>query len=76
MTLRPYDAIFEDVAALSAELFKQNDETAEKKKFLTSTRASWALNKALGGEERVEEVRSPLGDAKAVKNEVELEGMR
>ncbi|PVI02735.1 putative Xaa-Pro aminopeptidase P [Periconia macrospinosa] len=76
VTIRPYDAIFDDVAALSAELFKANDETTEKKKFLTSTRASWALNKALGGEERVEEVRSPVGDAKAVKNEVELEGMR
>lgn len=43
---------------------------------MTSTRASWALNKALGGEEKVEETRSPIGDAKAVKNEVELEGMR
>ena len=76
VTIRPYDAIFEDVAALSAELFKTNEDSTEKKKFLTSTRASWALNKALGGEERVEEVRSPIGDAKAVKNEVELEGMR
>ncbi|CAI6333293.1 unnamed protein product [Periconia digitata] len=76
VTIRPYDAIFEDVTALSAELFKTNEESTEKKKFLTSTRASWALNKALGGEDRVEEVRSPIGDAKAVKNEVELEGMR
>lgn len=76
VTIRPYDAIFEDVAALSAESFETNGETTEKKKFLTSTRASWALNKALGGEERVDEVRSPIADAKAIKNETELEGMR
>ncbi|KAJ4302935.1 hypothetical protein N0V90_001826 [Kalmusia sp. IMI 367209] len=76
VTIKPYDAIFNDVAALSAEAFETNGETTEKKKFLTSNRASWALNKALGGEERVDEVRSPIGDAKAVKNEVELEGMR
>lgn len=76
VTLRPYDAIFDDVTALSAEAFEASSATSEKKKFLTSTRASWALNKALGGEERVEEVRSPIGDAKAIKNDVELEGMR
>ncbi|KAF2637659.1 putative Xaa-Pro aminopeptidase P [Massarina eburnea CBS 473.64] len=76
VTIRPYDAIFEDVTALSAELFKTQESSTEKKKFLTSTRASWALHKALGGEDRVDEVRSPIGDAKAIKNEVELEGMR
>jgi Xaa-Pro aminopeptidase len=43
---------------------------------LTSNRASWALSKALGGEDRVDEVRSPIGDAKAIKNDTELEGMR
>ncbi|KAL5380159.1 hypothetical protein DPSP01_007959 [Paraphaeosphaeria sporulosa] len=76
VTVKPYDAIFSDLKALSAEAFDANSEAAENKKFLTSNRASWALNKALGGEERVDEVRSPIGDAKAVKNEVELEGMR
>lgn len=76
VTIRPYEAIFEDVTALSKEAFEANDKTEAQKKFLTSNRASWALNKALGGEEKVEEVRSPVGDAKAVKNEVELEGMR
>ncbi|KAJ4367040.1 hypothetical protein N0V83_007570 [Neocucurbitaria cava] len=76
VTIRPYEAIFEDVTALSKEAFEANDKTEVQKKFLTSNRASWALNKALGGEEKVEEVRSPVGDAKAVKNEVELEGMR
>ncbi|KAK3202245.1 hypothetical protein GRF29_161g613079 [Pseudopithomyces chartarum] len=76
VTIKPYDAIFSDLTALSAEAFEAAGETAEKKKFLTSNRASWALNKALGGEDRVDEIRSPIGDAKAVKNEVELEGMR
>ena len=76
--VRPYEAIFEDVTALSASSTQKSDETdsKERPKFLTSNRASWALNKALGGEDCVEEVRSPITDAKAIKNEVELEGMR
>lgn len=56
-----------------------NGDTATskpQKKFLISTRASWALSLKLGGEEKVEEIRSPIGDAKAIKNETELEGMR
>ncbi|KAF1947051.1 putative Xaa-Pro aminopeptidase P [Clathrospora elynae] len=76
VTIRPYEAIFEDVTALSREAFAASDKNDAQKKFLTSNRASWALNKALGGDEKVEEARSPVGDAKAVKNEVELEGMR
>jgi Xaa-Pro aminopeptidase len=76
VTIRPYEAIFGDVTALSQELFEASDKSNAQKKFLTSNRASWALNKALGGDEKVEETRSPVGDAKAVKNEVELEGMR
>jgi Xaa-Pro aminopeptidase len=76
VTIRPYEAIFGDVTALSQELFETSDKSNAQKKFLTSNRASWALNKALGGDEKVEETRSPVGDAKAVKNEVELEGMR
>ncbi|KAL6704581.1 hypothetical protein ACN47E_008091 [Coniothyrium glycines] len=76
VTIRPYEAIFDDVTALSNETFAAGEKTDPQKKFLTSTRASWALNKALGGEDKVEEMRSPVGDAKAVKNEVELEGMR
>ena len=47
-----------------------------KKKFMISTKASWALILDLGGEDNVEEVRSPVGDAKAIKNRTELEGMR
>ena len=54
-----------------------NKESAgPKRKFMISTKASWALSLELGGEGKVEEVRSPIGDAKAIKNETELEGMR
>jgi Xaa-Pro aminopeptidase len=81
VTIRPYNAIFDDVKVLSEELSKSagvNGDAAAppKKKFLVSTRTSWALNLSLGGEEKVDEVRSPVGDAKAVKNKTELEGMR
>ena len=43
---------------------------------MISTSASWALSLALGGEEKVDELRSLIGDAKAIKNDIELEGMR
>ena len=47
-----------------------------KRKYMISTKASWALSLELGGEDKVEELRSPVGDAKAIKNKTELEGMR
>lgn len=75
--LRPYDAVFDDVKALS-ESSKATDgeNAAAKTKFMLSTKASWALYQALGGEDKVEEIRSPIGDAKAIKNDTELKGMR
>ncbi|OCL14510.1 Creatinase/aminopeptidase [Glonium stellatum] len=76
VTIRPYDAIFEDINILSSESTQVDEGSTSPRKFLVSTRASWALNQSLGGEEKVEEVRSPIGDAKAIKNETELEGMR
>jgi len=72
VTIRPYESIFSDIAALSSSAATE----AKPKKYLISTKASWALSSALGGEEKVDEVRSPVGDAKAVKNSTELEGMR
>ncbi|KAL2052315.1 hypothetical protein ABVK25_007474 [Lepraria finkii] len=66
--LRPYHAILEDVKMMSLK--------PGLRKFMISTKASWALSLELGGEEKVEELRSPVGDAKAIKNETELEGMR
>ena len=80
--IRPYDAIFEDSKALSESVESETTSSGEKtspappKKFMISTKASWALSLNLGGEEKVEEVRSPIGDAKAIKNKTELEGMR
>ncbi|KAK8221205.1 putative Xaa-Pro aminopeptidase P [Phyllosticta capitalensis] len=76
VTIRPYDAIFGDVEALSKETIQAEGTEAPAKKYLASTRVSWALVQSLGGDKNVEEVRSPIGDAKAIKNEVELDGMR
>ncbi|KAI4095614.1 MAG: hypothetical protein LQ344_001545 [Seirophora lacunosa] len=78
--IRPYDAIFEDVEgfgrSLEVEAPVEGKPPTPKKKFWISTKASWALSLNLGGEEKVDEVRSPVGDAKAIKNSTELEGMR
>lgn len=72
VTIRPYEDIFSDITALSSSA--ASGSAAQK--YLISTKASWALSSALGGPDKVEEVRSPVGDAKAVKNATELEGMR
>ena len=83
--IRPYDAILEDTKMLSLkpnlekelETNLKNDEfVAPQRKYMISTKASWALSLWLGGEEKVDERRSLVGDAKAIKNEIELEGMR
>ena len=72
--IRPYSAIFDDVEALGKSVTSSTE--SPKRKFWISTKASWALSLALGGEANVEEVRSPVGDSKAIKNNVELDGMR
>ena len=79
VNIRPYDAIFSDIAALSSSEPVTNgttDSSSPKRKYMISTKASWALSQALGGEDKVDEIRSLIGDAKAIKNETELEGMR
>jgi Xaa-Pro aminopeptidase len=79
ISMRPYHKIFEDMDVLCKSLETPNGDgvpEAKIKKFLVSTKTSWALKRALGGEAKVEEVRSPVGDAKAIKNATELEGMR
>lgn len=78
VNIRPYDAIFSDITALSKEEPATNGDSnsAPKRKYLISNKASWALQQALGGEDKVDEIRSPIGDAKAQKNTTELEGMR
>ncbi|KAK8058559.1 metallopeptidase family M24 [Apiospora phragmitis] len=77
VTIKPYDAVFEEVTSLGQKGQQTNSaKTGESRKFLISNKASWALKRALGGDEMVEEMRSPISDSKAVKNEAELEGMR
>lgn len=77
ISIRPYDSIFSDITTLAnSETTTNGSSNTTKQKFLISTRASWALSRSLGGEDKVDEVRSPIGDAKAIKNSTELEGMR
>lgn len=80
--VKPYEALFSDLTLISqaaAKAAEQDGGDAAGKKhtrILVSNKASWALSLGLGGEEKVEEVRSPVADAKAIKNATELEGMR
>lgn len=68
-----YEPYLASIAALSESTVDEN--ASEPQKFLFPSNASWALAKAIG-EKRLEEARSPVTTAKAVKNETELEGMR
>lgn len=77
VTIRPYDAIFSDLKALKGSVSTPEDEKLSvKRKFAIDSKASWALSLELGGEDQVNEIRSPISNAKAMKNETELEGMR
>lgn len=82
VTIKPYGTLFSDLQVISSraqeEPLTNGVEHVKPKhdKILVSNKASWALSLGLGGEERVEEIRSPIADAKAIKNPVELEGMR
>jgi len=82
VAVKPYNDLFSDLSVLSqieyAPAQTNGDTKAKRKhnKILLSNKTSWALSMGLGGEEKVEEIRSPVADAKAVKNETELEGMR
>ena len=76
--MKPYNAIFDELHIISDVHFSKADGVPSTSidKFLISNRTSWALSERLGGEDRVEEARSPVTDAKAVKNDTELAGMR
>ena len=76
--LRPYGTILEDARELQTIVSQKNKERSKEthQRLLLSNRGSWALQRALGGDGMVDEVRSPIGDAKAVKNTTELDGMR
>lgn len=73
--VRSYGTFFDDIKSMIASMQPTGEAQEQAIKFLISTTASWALKLALGAK-NAEEVRSPVGDAKAVKNETELEGMR
>lgn len=62
--IKPYKAIFDSARALAK---------SGEKVFITS-KGSWALANALGP--KLESIRSPIGDSKAIKNETEMAGMR
>ncbi|ROT40160.1 metallopeptidase family M24 [Sodiomyces alkalinus F11] len=75
--IKPYGQIFDAARDLQATSTADKGRTgAERKRILVSNKASWALKRALGGEGLVDEIRSPIEDAKAVKNETEIAGMR
>ncbi|KPM36894.1 putative Xaa-Pro aminopeptidase P [Neonectria ditissima] len=78
VNIKPYTAILEDSRDLHAAVSKQrrSEGGTATGSFLISTKGSWALKTALGGDSMVDEVRSPIGDAKAIKTEAEINGMR
>ncbi len=69
VTLRPYSEFYHDLHKVGAEL-------GEGHKILIGKSASLAVQEALGGANKVEIVRSIVGDQKSIKNETELEGFR
>ena len=79
---KPYDSLFSDLSSISEKAISEElangaeEKKSKNEKLLLSKQASWALSLGLGGEDKVEEARSPVAEAKAIKNETELEGMR
>ncbi|KAJ1679644.1 hypothetical protein EV182_001628 [Spiromyces aspiralis] len=67
--IKPYDAIFDELKVTASACAEA------KLKFLTDTSASWALVEALGHDNIVIGT-SPVTMFKAIKNDVEIEGMR
>jgi Xaa-Pro aminopeptidase len=76
--LKPYSDITADCQELYVSVKKQVSDTTDPPpaNFLISDKASWAIQIALGGDSAVDDMRSPIGDAKAIKNDTEIAGMR
>lgn len=77
--VKPYESFFLDARRLRAEVTARREAGGDAGvvgNFLISNKGSWAVSRALGGDGSVEEIRSPVGDAKAIKNETEMKGMR
>ncbi|PHH78616.1 hypothetical protein CDD80_6587 [Ophiocordyceps camponoti-rufipedis] len=75
---KPYETFLPDAQRIASEMLEKSlsSEGLAPETFLMSNKGSWALRRALGGDGTVDETRSPIGDAKAIKNEVEIRGMR
>ncbi|KAG4305483.1 hypothetical protein PORY_001039 [Pneumocystis oryctolagi] len=65
----------ENVIIKPYENMQRLQNELEGKKVIMSDSANWALATALG-EANIEVMRSPISDAKAIKNQVEVQGMR
>jgi Xaa-Pro aminopeptidase len=78
VAVKPYETFFQDAEQLHQQFVNstENEEGGPAGTFLMSNKGSWALKRALGGDTAVEEIRSPVEDAKATKNETEMEGTR
>ncbi|OHF00548.1 metallopeptidase family M24 [Colletotrichum orchidophilum] len=77
VVIKPYEAVFDAVIALRSTVKSAEPVTGvTAQRFMISNKASWALKRSLGGDGQVDEVRSPIGDSKAVKNKNEMAGMR
>jgi Xaa-Pro aminopeptidase len=77
VVVKPYHSILDDAQEIGNRAqIAAKTQSGTVPLPLISTKASWALKLALGGEGKVDEVRSPIGDAKAVKNSTEMDGMR
>ncbi|KAL7787012.1 X-prolyl aminopeptidase [Trichoderma ceciliae] len=74
VAVKSYETFFHDAEQLHQQFIASAQN--EGGSFLMSNKGSWALKRALGGDTAVEEIRSPVGDAKAIKNETEMGGMR
>ncbi|TDZ18331.1 putative Xaa-Pro aminopeptidase P [Colletotrichum orbiculare MAFF 240422] len=72
ISTQSYEVIYGAIDALRSS----SVDNTYAQQFIISTKASWALKRSLGGDSRVDEVRSPIGDSKAVKNSTEIDGMR
>lgn len=78
VALKPYDGVFNDAKELGLKLETSNADRrpADYHKIVAPNGSSWALVSALGGPDNVRMVRSPVEDAKAIKNEMEVTGAK
>lgn len=72
--VKPYDSFFADTRAMYQAAKSSPSPTSGR--FQVMNTGSWALKRALGDGDLIEEIKSPIALAKSVKNEVELNGMR